>query len=114
MAFHKALSDQPRDPLVIAVFSLAIYNGGDLLEAVKIARRINTQQDERFYEILQPQDVDFETLRHEVIDLAQSTKNALSKMTDEYSVSQAMGAYPQAPFSDLVSTFLHLFLEWHE
>lgn len=103
MAFHKALSDQPRDPLVVAVFSLAVYNGGDMLEAVKIARRINKSHDESFCELFEPRDLDFEALKHEVMDLAESSKGALSKMTDEYFVSQAMAGYSRAPFSDLVS-----------
>lgn len=111
MAFHKALSDQPRDPLVVAVFSLAVYNGGEMLEAVKIARRINKSHDESFCELLEPRDLDFEALKHEVMDLAESSKGALSKMTDEYFVSQAMAGYSRAPFSDLVSiSFIFPFL----
>ncbi|GAY68412.1 hypothetical protein CUMW_263930 [Citrus unshiu] len=111
LAFHKALSDQPRDPLVVAVFSLAVYNGGDMLEAVKIARRINKSHDESFCELLEPRDLDFEALKHEVMDLAESSKGALSKMTDEYFVSQAMAGYSRAPFSDLVFIPLALYLK---
>lgn len=111
LAFHKALSDQPRDPLVVAVFSLAVYNDGDMLEAVKIARRINKSHDESFCELLEPQDLDFEALKHEVMDLAESSKGALSKMTDEYFVSQAMAGYSRAPFSDLVFIPLALYLK---
>ncbi|KAH9770195.1 polynucleotide adenylyltransferase family protein [Citrus sinensis] len=111
LAFHKALSDQPRDPLVVAVFSLAVYNGGDMLEAVKIARRINKSHDESFCELLEPRDLDFEALKHEVMDFAESSKGALSKMTDEYFVSQAMAGYSRAPFSDLVFIPLALYLK---
>lgn len=108
MAFHKALCDQPRDPLVVAVFSLAVHNGGDILEAVKIARRITKPHNDSFYELLEPRDLHFQMLKDEVMDLAESTKGALSKMTDEHFVSQAMAGYPRAPFSDLVSIFLQL------
>ncbi|TXG54440.1 hypothetical protein EZV62_019696 [Acer yangbiense] len=110
LAFHKALFDHPRDPLVVAVFSLAVYNGGDILEAVNIARKITKSYDNSFYELLEPRDLDFQTLKDEVMDLAASIKGALSKMTDEYFVSQAMAGYPQAPISDLVFIPLALYL----
>ncbi|XP_044494149.1 poly(A) polymerase I-like isoform X2 [Mangifera indica] len=110
LAFHKALSDQPRDPLVVAVFSLAVFNGGDMLEAVKIARRITKPHDDTFHELLDPHDLDFQTLKFEAMDLATSIKAALTQMTDEYIVSQAMAGYPQAPFSDLVFIPLALYL----
>ncbi|KAL5862656.1 hypothetical protein ACOSQ3_000170 [Xanthoceras sorbifolium] len=110
LAFHKALSDHPRDPLVVAVFSLAVYNGGDILEAVNIARKITKLYDNSFYELLEPRDLDFQTLKDEVMDLTASIKGALSKMTDEYFVSQAMAGYPQAPISDLVFIPLALYL----
>ncbi|KAK0588720.1 hypothetical protein LWI29_004624 [Acer saccharum] len=110
LAFHKALFDHPRDPLVVAVFSLAVYNGGDILEAVNIARKITKSYDNSFYELLEPRDLHFQTLKDEVMDLAASIKGALSKMTDEYFVSQAMAGYPQAPISDLVFIPLALYL----
>ncbi|KAJ4728866.1 putative Poly(A) polymerase [Melia azedarach] len=111
LAFHKALCDQPRDPLVVAVFSLAVHNGGDILEAVKIARRITKPHNDSFYELLEPRDLHFQMLKDEVMDLAESTKGALSKMTDEHFVSQAMAGYPRAPFSDLVFISLAVYLK---
>ncbi|KAH7833397.1 hypothetical protein Vadar_005914 [Vaccinium darrowii] len=103
LAFHKALADHPRDPLVVAAFSIAVHCGGSLSEAVKIARRISEPHDGSFNELLEPGSIDSDAmLIGEVIDLAESTIAALDKMTDEHSVSQAMMAYPQAPYSDLV------------
>ncbi|KAF8390726.1 hypothetical protein HHK36_025253 [Tetracentron sinense] len=103
LAFHKALLDQPRDPLVVAAFSLAVHSGGDLLEAVNIARRINQPHDQSYHELLESQNLDSDkALMDEVMDLAASVKAALCKMTDEYFVSQAMAEHPQAPYSDLV------------
>lgn len=78
-----------------------------MLEAVKIARKINKPYDNSFCELLEPSNLDFPTLENEVMDLAASIKAALSKMGDEYFVSKAMAGYPQAPFSDLVSYFFH-------
>ncbi|CAK9177473.1 unnamed protein product [Ilex paraguariensis] len=102
LAFHKALSDQPTDPLVVAAFSLAVHNGGDLREALNIARRISKPHDVTFHELLEPQNLDSKVLKHEVMRLATSVQSALTNMTDEYSVSQAMAKYPKAPYSDLV------------
>ncbi|XP_057972053.1 uncharacterized protein LOC131160410 isoform X2 [Malania oleifera] len=102
LAFHKALLDRPRIPLVVAAFCLAVYNGGDMMEAVDIAKRISKAHDVRFHELLEPENLDSEELTNEVLDLAVSVKGALYKMTDEYYVSQAMSEYPQAPRSDLV------------
>lgn len=102
MAFHKALSDQPRDPLVVAAFSLGVHNGGDLSEALSIARRISAQHDGSFHE-LESRDLDLAALKEEVVELATSVQRALTNMTDEYSVSRAMANYPKAPYSDLVS-----------
>lgn len=104
LAFHEALWGQPRDPLVVAVFSLAVHNGGDLSEAVSIARRINKQHDISFDELLEPKYMESDELLDEVRDLADSVRSALHRMTDEYFVSQAMAKYPKAPYSDLVST----------
>lgn len=103
LAFHKALVDQPRDPLVIAAFSIAVHSGGSLFEAVEIARRISQPHDQSFDELLDPRDLDFNNaLIDHVFDLAASVKTVLCKMTDPCYVSQAMSKYPQAPCSDLV------------
>ncbi|ONI07870.1 hypothetical protein PRUPE_5G144000 [Prunus persica] len=102
LAFHKALSEQPRDPLVVAAFSLAIHNGGDMLEAVNIARRITKLHDVCFNELSETQDLNPRALKDEVVNLATSLKRALNHMTDEQIVSVAMAGYPQAPYSDLV------------
>lgn len=110
-AFHKAMCDQPRDPSVVAAFSLAVHNGGDISEAVSIARKINKPYDVSFHELLESKNLDSRTLVNEVMDLAASVKSALSEMTDEYFVSQAMTGYPQAPFSDLVFISLALYLK---
>lgn len=88
--------------MVVAAFSLAVYNGGDISEAVNIARRVSKQHDESFHELLEPQNMDSQTLSEEVLDLAASVKHALRNMTDEQFVSQAMAQYPKAPYSDLV------------
>ncbi|XP_010656776.1 uncharacterized protein LOC100259104 isoform X2 [Vitis vinifera] len=111
LAFHKALVDQPRHPMVVAAFSLAVHNGGSLSEAVEIARRISQPHDQSFSELLEPQDLDSdESLIDEIMDLAASVKSALMKMTDEHFVSQAMSKYPRAPYSDLVFISLASFL----
>ncbi|KAA8540633.1 hypothetical protein F0562_024448 [Nyssa sinensis] len=110
LAFHKALSDQPRDPLVVAAFGLAVYNGGDMLEALKIARRISKPHDSSFHELLEPQELTSDALTDEVKNLAASVLGALSNMTDEYFVSKAMSGYPKAPYSDLVFISLALYL----
>ncbi|KAL8488090.1 hypothetical protein ACS0TY_024393 [Phlomoides rotata] len=102
LAFHEALSQQPRDPLVIATFSLAVHNGGDVSEALSIARRIDKQHDKSFSE-LEPRYVESDDdLLDEVMSLAAFIRSALTHMTDEYFVSQAMAKYPKAPYSDLV------------
>ncbi|KAF5203615.1 poly(A) polymerase I-like [Thalictrum thalictroides] len=111
LAFHIALSDHPRDPLVVAAFSLAIYNGGDLLEAVKIAKSISQSHDNSFPELLRTQEVDLDdVVMSEVMDLATSVLTAVSWMTDESFVSQAMAKYPQAPYSNLVFISLGLYM----
>ncbi|KAK4395545.1 Poly(A) polymerase I [Sesamum angolense] len=110
LAFHEALSEQPRDPLVIAAFSLAVHNGGDLPEALSIARRIDKQHDISFHELLEPRNLDSDALLEEVMNLAASVRAALTHMTDEYFVSQAMAKYPKAPYSDLVFFPLALYL----
>lgn len=97
---------------MVAAFSLAVHNGGNLLEAVKIAGMINKPHDMRFPELLDPSDMDAEALVTGVNDLAESVRGTLLQMTDEHFVSQAMADYPQAPRSDLVSIFflvLHVY-----
>jgi len=109
LAFHKALADQPRDPLVVATFCLAVHNGGCLSEAVCIAKIISQPYDSSFHEVLGPGNLlTDENVMDEVKDLADSVRTALSKMTDRAFVSQAMAKYPQAPHSDLVQ-FRRLF-----
>ncbi|KAK7291526.1 hypothetical protein RIF29_06742 [Crotalaria pallida] len=111
LALHKTLSDLPRDPLVVAAFSFAVHNGGNLSEAVGIARRINKSHDVRFPELLDPSSLDAEALTDGVLDLAESVKGTLSQMTTRYLVSQAMADYPQAPHSDMVFIPLGLYLK---
>ncbi|KAL6177682.1 hypothetical protein ACLB2K_049207 [Fragaria x ananassa] len=102
LAFHKALSEQPRDVLVVAAFTLAVHNGGDMLEAVEIARTITKPHEVSFHELLEPQRLDSGAYTKEIKDLEASFRRALDHMTDAQIVSEAMAAYPQAPFSDLV------------
>ncbi|XP_019417830.1 PREDICTED: uncharacterized protein LOC109328701 isoform X1 [Lupinus angustifolius] len=111
LALHKTLSDRPRDPLVVASFSLAVHNGGNLLEAVNIARMINKPYDVTFPELLDPSGLDAESLEAEILDLAESIRGTLLQMTNEYFVSQAMADYPEAPHSDLVFIPLGLYLQ---
>ncbi|KAG5067093.1 hypothetical protein JHK86_010824 [Glycine max] len=105
LALHKALSDRPRNPLAVAAFSLAVHNGGNLLEAVSMAGMINKPHDVRFPELLDPSGLDAEALEAEILDLAESVRGTILQMTNEYFVSQAMADYPQAPRSNLVSIF---------
>lgn len=113
MAFHQALVKEPRDPLVIATFTLALHNGGDLSEAISIARRINHPHYVSFPELVEARGIDDdEELTKQVQDLACSVNCSLSAMTDEYFVSKAMINYPQAPHSDLVSN-LNVYVEPH-
>ncbi|CAJ1937568.1 unnamed protein product [Sphenostylis stenocarpa] len=105
LALHKALSDRPRNCSVIAAFSLALHNGGNLSEAIDIARRINKPHDGRFHELLDPSVLDEEDLEAEILDLAESVRGSLLQMTNGHLVSGAMADYPQAPHSDLVLNF---------
>lgn len=112
LAFHKALVDQPRDPLVVAAFSLAVSNGGSLPEAAEIARTMSQPHETRFHEILEAVSMHSKNaLMDEVIDLVASVKTVLHKMVDRDYVSQAMIKFPKAPRSDLVSPqhFRHRF-----
>lgn len=111
LAFHKAMADKARDPLVVATFCLAVHNGGSLSEAIRIARSISRPYDSSFRELVEPPPLglsDDKSLLGEVQDLASCVKTALSQMTDEAVVSQAMANYPQAPPSDLVFISLAL------
>ncbi|KMT07357.1 hypothetical protein BVRB_6g149830 [Beta vulgaris subsp. vulgaris] len=109
LAFHKALADQPRHPLVIAAFCLAVHNGGSLSEAVSIAKSITRPYDSSFHELLEHQGQNMDDdLVNDVKDLAASVKTALCQLTDVTIVSQAMAKYPQAPISDLVFISLAL------
>lgn len=103
LAFHKAILDHPRNPLVVAAFTLAIYNGGDLAEAVKITRSISQSHDCSFPELsrIHEQDLADVSLK-EVKDLASSVQTAVANMTNKSFVSQAMAKYPKAPYSDIV------------
>lgn len=106
LAFHLALVSEPCDPLTVATFTLAIQNGGDLVEAISIARGITRPYDSSFSELVEPQALDNDSeLMDEVLELASSVKAAMSMMTDEHFVSQAMAKYPQAAHSDLVLSF---------
>ncbi|ESW31975.1 hypothetical protein PHAVU_002G283000 [Phaseolus vulgaris] len=111
LALHKALSDQPRDCSVVAAFSLALHNGGNLSEAISIARRINKPHDARFHELLDPSGLDEEDLEAEILDLAESVKGSLLQMTNGHLVSGAMADFPQAPHSDLVVIPLSMYLK---
>ncbi|KAJ4790882.1 Poly (A) polymerase [Rhynchospora pubera] len=103
-AFHEALVRQPRDPLVVAAFTLALYNGGNMEEAFDIVRKISHPHDHTFPELSgNPVALDSDKdLKIELRELAISVESSLSSMTDEYFVSRAMSMYPQAPSSNLV------------
>ncbi|CAH8267926.1 unnamed protein product [Arabidopsis lyrata] len=111
LALHKALADQPRYPSVVAAFSLAVHNGGDVLEAVKITRKVTKPHNRSFFELLEPEELDSQTLLDEVMDFDSSIKEALGQMTDGRFISKAMAAYPQAPYSDMVFIPLQLYLD---
>lgn len=102
LVFHKALADHPRDPLVVAAFSIAIHSGVSLYEAVKIARQISQPHDTSFAELASGGIDSDEMLINEIMDLVVSLRNTLYEMTDKNFVSRAMIKYPQAPYSDLV------------
>uniref|UniRef100_A0A1J3HEF6 Poly(A) polymerase I n=2 Tax=Noccaea caerulescens TaxID=107243 RepID=A0A1J3HEF6_NOCCA len=111
LALHKALADQPRYPAVVAAFSLAVHNGGDVQEAVNITRKITKPHDRSFFELLEPEKLDSQTLLDEVMDFDVAIKEALGQMTDARFVSKAMAAYPQAPSSNMVFIPLGLYLD---
>ncbi|XP_009604520.1 uncharacterized protein LOC107812113 isoform X1 [Nicotiana tabacum] len=103
LAFHKALVDRPRDPLVVAAFSVAVHCGGSLSDVLGVARKISQPHDTRFSELLDFRIVESdEALLDEMMDLATYVEAALRKMTDEHFISRALTEYPQAPKSDLV------------
>ncbi|XP_010426382.1 PREDICTED: uncharacterized protein LOC104711381 [Camelina sativa] len=111
LALHKALADQPRYPSVVAAFSLAVHNGGDVLEAIKITEEVTKPHNISFFELLEPEEMDSQTLLDEVMDLDSSVKEALGQMTNGKFISKAMAAYPQAPRSDMVFIPLQLYLD---
>lgn len=111
IAFHMAFLDRPRDPLVVAAFSLAVHSGGDMDEAIGIARRISKPHATIYHELSPPKNLQDSALKKEVLELGESVSRALSNMTDSYYVSQAMSSYPKAPASDLVFISLHLYLK---
>uniref|UniRef100_A0A0D9ZK54 Poly A polymerase head domain-containing protein n=1 Tax=Oryza glumipatula TaxID=40148 RepID=A0A0D9ZK54_9ORYZ len=108
---HEALVRQPRDPLVVATFALALYLGGDMSLALDIGKSINRQHNTGFSELLEPQVWDDKHLVGEVQSLAVSMRRALTEMTDEYFVANAMAKIPQAPSSDLVFIPLQAYLK---
>ncbi|XP_038879021.1 uncharacterized protein LOC120071069 isoform X2 [Benincasa hispida] len=114
LAFHAALSHQPRSPLVVAAFSLAVHNGGNMMEAISIAKSISRAHNVNFHELLEPENLEVQALIDEVMDLTTSVKAALHKMTDEHFVSLALEMYPQAPASDLVFIPLVVYLKVHK
>ncbi|KAI3785923.1 hypothetical protein L1987_45049 [Smallanthus sonchifolius] len=111
LAFHMAVLDRPRDPLVVAAFSLAVHNGGDMEEAICIARKISKPHVTTYHELSEPKSLEQKALEKEVLELGSSVNRALSNMTDTYYVSQAMSSYPKAPYSDLVFISLQLYLK---
>lgn len=102
LAFHMAFLDRPRDPLVVAAFSLAVHNGGDMEEAISIARKICKPHVTVYHELSEPKILEDKALKNEVLELGSSVNRALTNMTDTYYVSRAMSNYPKAPYSDLV------------
>lgn len=98
---------------MVAAFCLTIHNGGDISEALNIARSISTPHDISFHELLQPQKLKVESLRDEIMNLAASVKTILTNMTDEHFISKAITRTSTftAPYSDLVipqTCFFHL------
>nr|GLL35999.1 uncharacterized protein LOC104102017 isoform X2 [Ipomoea trifida] len=110
LAFHKALSEQARDPSVVAAFCLGVHNGGDLTEALSIAGSISRKHESCFPELLEHQHLDSASLKDEVVDLALSVQRALTAITDEYFVSRAMAEYSKVPYSNVVFVPLTLYL----
>lgn len=72
--------------------------------AVDIGKSINRQHDTGFRELLEPKVWTDKHLAGEVRSFAALMKQALTEMTDECHVANAMAKIPQAPLSDLVST----------
>lgn len=69
--------------MLVAIFCLAVHNGGDMSEALNIARRITKPHDVSFQELSEPEDKDYEILNDEVMDLAESIKRVLSNEYDD-------------------------------
>ncbi|CAH9080278.1 unnamed protein product [Cuscuta europaea] len=103
LAFHKALSDRPRDPLVVAAFSIVLHTGGSSSDALGIVKKISQSHDPRFPELSVDLNLSSdEELLNEVMDLSVDVKCTLHKMSDERVVSRALIKYPQAPQSSMV------------
>lgn len=102
LAFHTALEDRPKDPWVVAAFSIAVRCGGSLSDALRIVKNTSQPHDTRFSELLDQNIESNEALLDEMMDLATHVEAALQNMTDEHFVSQALLKYPQAPKSDMV------------
>ncbi|CAH9052061.1 unnamed protein product [Cuscuta epithymum] len=103
LAFHKALSDRPRDPLVVAAFSIVLHTGGSSSDALGIVKKISQSHDTRFPELSVDLNLSSdEELLNEVMDLSVDVKCTLQQMSDERFVSRALIKYPQAPQSSMV------------
>ena len=74
LALHMAFLDRPRDPLVIAAFSLAVHNGGDMEEAIGIAKRISTQHATIYAELSDSQYLEPKALKKEVLELGRDRR----------------------------------------
>uniref|UniRef100_A0A804R652 Uncharacterized protein n=1 Tax=Zea mays TaxID=4577 RepID=A0A804R652_MAIZE len=79
--------------------------------AVDIRKSINRQHDIGFRELLEPKVWTDKHLAGEVQSFAALMKQALTKMTDEYHVANAMAKIHQAPSSDLVFIPLQAYLK---
>ncbi|KAJ3675825.1 hypothetical protein LUZ60_004867 [Juncus effusus] len=112
LAFHASLAHTPRSPLTIATFTLALHNGGDISEAVSIANKITDSHDGTFPELSRSFRLESERdLEREVIDLAESVKEAMDCMMDGEFVWRAMEKYPEAPRSDMVFVPFQVYLK---
>ncbi|XP_010538159.1 PREDICTED: uncharacterized protein LOC104812601 isoform X2 [Tarenaya hassleriana] len=104
LAFHKALVDQPRDPIVVAAFCLTLFNEGSLSESIDVTKSITQKHNSEFRELsARRTDSDSDArLSKQVVEFAESVRSAVRKMKDRDYISRAMREYPQAPESDLV------------
>ncbi|KAI3727093.1 hypothetical protein L1987_66902 [Smallanthus sonchifolius] len=72
LAFHMAVLDRPRGPLVVAAFSLAVHNGGDMEEAISIARKLSKPHATTYHELSEPKSLEQKALKKEVLELGSS------------------------------------------